>query len=361
MLRLESFEIGRHAAQLRGENDTPVRAAERLAEQGMRALLDRKLPDARRALWFAYGINRVAGNLYERMVVSDLLGRLYAGAGQPHLAVRFWIECGQEKQAVKAAEDVPAAVLVEQLMLNRSVGSGPLATRCSQPPGHTVDESLVADLIEPLLVAARARPNGAFGPQPSVRARAALAAIAPGVPDARLDEVRKLLAEELGNFPNGHEASRALVRLTIFDRSDETERLAEAVLGHELLNNSALLVHWLGGRLSRYSALTERFCAAALNGDRDALEALLVAELIEGDEELIAVTERVESFLQRPPFIEESSEGGTAVRGVTLGTFARVGIEGRYCSEAVRDQLVERLLEIVAHDGLPQMNLFQRR
>ena len=344
-----------YASRLRGRRDSPVTDAERLERVGMQSRLADNFPDALRALWQAYGLSRVAGNLYQQRTAAELLAELLAAGGRRHDALRFLIEAGKEKEAASLVEDM-GDDCVDQLRLHGPIWERTVSFAVIAEIGSQLSDAHVTQMTPVLLEAARQHPTSHMWPQPSSRARAALAALAAAVPEEYLDEVSDLLYEERQTW-NADEALRALIVLTNLNRRDETERVAHALFDtNAAFAGPGPIVHWLGCRLAEYPSLHPLLREKAVDGNAWALEVLAMAELAPEDEKVIEqIDVHVKAFLGQRSY-EEKVEDGQRVESVSFVNNTGIGVTALFCSPELRDHLVDRLLEIVANDNEAEMS-----
>ncbi|HLX32604.1 MAG TPA: hypothetical protein VKR79_07535 [Gaiellaceae bacterium] len=354
--RFETQQTRVYAARLRGDGASAATAAERLERQGLHAQVSSKLPDALRAYWLAYAVSREAGNFYEQLSAAELLAELYVAAGRPHEALRFLIATGKEKEAKTLVEALPLDAVLAAVRLRGPVWERTVSYAILEVAGDRLSDAQYAELVPPLIEAAQRAPTGVMWPQPSLRARGALAAMAVGVSDDVLPIVIEILDEER-KTPNADAAVAALLRLTNLGRVDETARVVDIIFGEgTFMANPSKYFIWLGERLARYHDLKEEIATRAREGHRGALETLAVADLIDEDSELVAAIDtQVEAFLGQRGY-EERVEDGQTIRAVHFGDNSGVGITARYCSASLLGPLVTRLLEIVGEDNEAEMS-----
>jgi predicted GNAT family acetyltransferase len=359
--RGETQQIRAYASRLRGRNESAATLADRLERQGLHArLAEDKLPDARRAYWLAYAVSRAAGNFYEQTSAAELLAELYQTASRPVEALGFLIEAGKEKEAKQLtkelAKELPGDSVLPALRLRGPIWERTVSYAVLGEIGNRLSDNEVAELVPGLLAVARTPSTSRNWPQPSLTARAALAAMAIAVPEDSITEVCDLLVDER-RTPNADEAMRTLLRLTNVGRVDETARVGELLFDETtMLGSPATFVHWLGSRLGDYPEVQELVRAKARDGNGWALETMAIAELIANDEEIIArVDARVEAFLARRSH-EETVEGGRVTRVVRLGSTAGIGVTARFCSPELHERLLDHLLAAVADDDDAEVN-----
>lgn len=344
--RGQTFQIRGYAYRLRGRKDSQATLAERLEREGLHArLADERLPDALRAFWHAYGVSRVAGNFYEQTTAAELIAGVFEAAGRPGEALPLLIEAGKEKQAKKLAPDAGAAASVGSLRLNGPIWERTVSFAVLRAIGGSLSDDDVATLAPVLLDAAREDPQSVMWPQPSRGARDALAAMAAAIPDELLAESCDIFASD--RTVNASSCLEALVVLTNLGRVDETERICDVCLDPDFPNPGKFVV-WVGTRLPNYPDLHPLFREAAVAGNRWALEALAIAELLVDEKSLVERVDRdIEAFLRHRPY-EETVENGTVTRTIHMGDQSGIGITARYCSTHLRRPLVERLLANVS-------------
>src|SRR5207247_5342212 len=95
--------------------------------------------------------------------------------------------------------------------------------------GAYVSDEQAEELTPVLLAEARQGYGLSISPQPSARAREALATLACAVPDEHLEELRGILRVDLETAPNARTAARALEQLTNAHRLDATPELADGI------------------------------------------------------------------------------------------------------------------------------------
>lgn len=90
-------------SELRGRDTTPTVLADRRETAGLRAWLEDRGYEARRALTVSWSIHRRAGHLAGALRLAEDLQRLFAGAEDPEQALVWALRSGLTETARKAA------------------------------------------------------------------------------------------------------------------------------------------------------------------------------------------------------------------------------------------------------------------
>ena len=341
------------AASLRGSFETASARADRLEQHGLDHRVAGKLFEARRAFWLAYAEHRRAGNLRGQFAAMEHIADLYDEAGRPVEAVAGYVSSARDDKAGRAARNArPAEDVLPVLTFGTPKWERAASFAVVAAVGRRLSDQAVAPLAPALLAEAEKQPTSLISPQPALRARQALAAIALSLPDEQrargLDLLRGLALG--GYIGTARPAAEALILLTNAGRSDETATVTEAFLADSGISGVSSI--WVGGRLTDDAEARKEVRVAALAGRADALEAAAVADLPATDPELAESCRRyTEDVISvRTVQIEETQ------RSVSIVSFEGAGVIARSCSSELRRGFVSRMLEIAASTEDPEAN-----
>ena len=185
-----------------------------------------------------------------------------------------------------------------------------------------------------------------IAPQPALRAREAVGALAFAAPPVFRDRLMTMLRAEAGGTYVGtaRPAAEALILLTNAGLSDETEVLPELFLADAGLTGISPV--WLGGQLPEHAAAAERVAVAAREGSIMALEVAATAGLPGEDTELATrCADHALAAVERPSVTETRQPDGTITRSVGLGGgWEMTAVCARYAPVSVRQRLASRLV-----------------
>jgi hypothetical protein len=333
------------AWSLRGQAATPVARAERLLFEGMRErLADRGGPEAHRAFWYAYAVNRRAGSLVGLRAAAERLADLYEHAGEPAPALRFLIAAGKAKEAATLAKTVPAlAASTNFTLAGRPRWERAATLEVVAAVGRSIPPDQVAELIEPILDEAAREPDAWIAPQPSLAAKRAVAAVALSAPESRSDRIFERLVAGLGH--SDIDVQRASVLTLILGTNaglfDGSRPVVDVFAADPY--NTRISPHWIAERISADTTTRGVIRNAALAGSGPALQALVLAELITGDDELSAACETATDQAARRVFTRRDASGEST--GMPTG-LAGDGIVARHATVGTRAAFVGHMLEI---------------
>lgn len=346
------------AFALRGRGDTPVARAERDRQRGMESRLDEKLPGALAAFWRGYERSRRIGSLQGVLEFASRLAELYEHAGEPIPALQLYVAAGKGAEAKRVAARMDARQLAEAISdvggarWERAAAYGALAVG-----GRLVPDDLAARYAPQLLADARAEADALVAPQPVLAAKRALAGLVFCFPEERREELSQQLLRDLWHplIDIANEVATVLVPATDLGLVD-----AEAALVDRFLDdpyNMRISFGWIAERAAANPDLLERLRSAARGGDRGALEALAVGDLIRDDESLRARCSEEARRAAATKTIEEKQEDGRTSVSVGIGIrLEGPGTVARDAEPEARQLLLDRLMEIVTDGREPEGN-----
>ena len=352
-LRPVGSELRPIAASLRGSVETASARADRLEHDGLNHRVAGKLFEARRSFWLAYAEHRRAGNLRGQFAVMEHIADLYDEARRPVEAVAAYVLCAREDNAgkagrkVKRADDVLPVLTFSTPKWERAASFAVLAA-----VGRRLSTQAVAPCVPTLLAEAEKQPTSFLSPQPVLRARQALAAVALSLPDdQRARGLDLLRALALGGYiGTARPAAEALILLTNAGRSDETVTVTQAFLADSGISGVNSI--WVGERLATNAESREAVRIAALEGRSQALEAAAVGNLPATDPELAETCRRyIEGVISVPTVRVEETQ-----RSVDIVSFEGSGIIARSCTAELRRRFVSHMLEVADSTDDPESN-----
>jgi hypothetical protein len=355
-LHPEGAELRPLAAAMRGSAETPAGIAADLESRGMRARIDGKHYEALRAYWLAFAIHRRVGNLRGQLFELEMLAELYLAAGRPAQAVPLYIAAGRDSRARKAALNAPIDDVWAFISL-----SGPRWQRSASfavvsEIGRRLSEDHVAQIAPHLIEEARADVTSLISPQPVLRAREALAAVALALPEedraAGIELLRELTIGD--DVRTSRPASEALILMTNAGQASEAVLLTEAFLADPSLRGISSI--WVAEQAERDARVRDLISRAARDGHVGALEVAAAAELAANDQELQHQSDEHVSGVASSATIEEQREGAHLTRSVQLVSFEGAGIVARYCEPVTRNRFVARMLEVIDSAEEPELN-----
>jgi len=226
--------------------------------------------------------------------------------------------------------------------------------------GRHLSDIAVSAIAEGVLDAADQESESLIAPQPALRAREAVGALAFAAPPVFRDRLMTMLRAEAGGTYVGtaRPAAEALILLTNAGLSDETEVLAELFLADAGLTGISPV--WLGGQLPEHAAAAERVAVAAREGSIMALEVAATAGLPGEDTELATrCADHALAAVERPSVTETRQPDGTITRSVGLGGgWEMTAVCARYAPVSVRQRLASRLVDDASDLTLPLMNRY---
>jgi tetratricopeptide (TPR) repeat protein len=357
-MNVPDLELRPLAASLRGRSDTPVARAERLVSEGMSRRLSDGLPDAMYSYWMAHALQRRSGSLSGFLESVAVLAELYEHAGDHRQAMMLYVCAGNGDRAAKVLAGVyPPGALAQCLVLDVPRWERAAAYHVLGEYGRTLPMAYVSANYPRILDEARIDPDGVIAPQPSQGARKALAAIALVLPSDDAKAAFRQLRAQLHQNPFDviRASTEALILATNAGATDATLDLLDVYL--EDSYNLGIAPAWMAERAAKRDDVRERLHAEALKDHVGALEALAIADLIDGDGPLTQACARIVENATSPGTITESREGGrTTVSvglGINLGTPATLA---RSASSAARSAFVDTLLAMLANPEEPELN-----
>ncbi|MGO9490381.1 MAG: hypothetical protein ACLQBB_15320 [Solirubrobacteraceae bacterium] len=357
-VELPDAELRALAWRLRGGPDTPVARAERLSSEAMSNRLVGRLPDALYGYWRAYAISRASGSLVGLTASAAALAELYGHAGQHTQAMRFHVSAGNGKAAAEAIAGLyPPGLLAAELALDTPRWQRAAAYHVIGEHGASLPLEQAAAIAPRVLAEACGAPDGVLEPQPVHAARRALASIALALPaEHRQNGLAQLTRQLEGNYPNVVQGSaRALILATNAGVGDFTTVLLGAFLRDGAI--TGISSFWIAERALLDEGVRKPLREAALGGHLGALEALAVADLLDGDEQLLAACAQVVENAAGAEGVSEVSDGETLTISVGLGmNLETPGIFARVAPAELSGRLLERMLTLLCDPREPEGN-----
>jgi tetratricopeptide (TPR) repeat protein len=354
---LPDHELRPLAWQLRGNAETPAARADRLISEAMSSRLHDKLPDAMQGYWLAYAMQRRSGSLAGMVESLAALAELHAHAGEPAMAMSLYIAAGNGVKAAEMAGQVPPDVVADQLRLRVPRWERAAAYHVVATIGRTLPDSFVASCAQQIIEEAQGEPTGFLAPQPVFGARNALAAIALALPaDHREAGFGQLRAQvERNTIDVMRSSTLALILATNAGLIDAVDDVVDLYIADPY--NLHIDPGWIVEQARQRDHVRQRLRTEALKHHAGALEALAMADLIAGDEGLIAAcTRAAEQTAGAATVTEETQEGRTSM-SVSMGAgFEGPGMSARYCAAETRGRLLARMVEVLNDVREPEMN-----
>jgi len=343
-------ELRGTAAALRGRAQSPAARADALESRALQARLDGKLYEALRGFWLAFALHRRVGNLRGIQYDSAMLGEVLLGAGRHTLALACFIQAAREERAQAAAEGAPPDEIAGALAVGGPRWERAASYAVLAAVGRRLPPESTAELAPTVLAEAEQPLGGLISPQPSNRAREAVAGLLLGMSSGHRMRALPILREMVAS-PHpvlAPRASQALVLATNAGIADETGFLVD----HYLADAAVVGISspWVGNRLDKDASARRRVEAAAADGNEQALEALAISNGVDATDTIAArVAERVERFLA-------SVVAAEPTQSVGIGSYEGLGIFGRLAPTPLRAQLAEALIGIAADARYPEAN-----
>jgi hypothetical protein len=334
------------AAEVRAQPGTPVQRAERLQHNATASRIAGRLPDAHRDYWLALMEYTDMGSLQGVLEVAPQLAELYAITGRGVAAISLYCVGGRAKEASKLAEQLPPNEAAAAL----AVGGAPWQRTAAYDVLSAINTAAPADVVAAFADQILADVNDNLASLASA-ARRALANVLLQFPDERCDEALDQVSLDLDNdylLEVGRAAAIALMRVTQLGIADRSEALVDSYLAGRPLND--IHADWIPELISDRPALRERVLQAARDGQANALEVLVFADIdVDNDVELqTAATERARAWADvHTREVIAQDDGTSQMRTSFGGDLGRAGLVGRHAEESVRETVIQRMAEIV--------------
>lgn len=316
------------------------------------------LSDAMYSYWMAHALQRRSGSLSGFLESVAVLAELYEHAGDHRQAMTLYVCAGDGDRAAKVLSGVyPPGALAQYLVLDVPRWERAAAYHVLGEYGRTLPTAYVSANFTRILDEARKDPDGVIAPQPSQGARKALAAIALVLPsddaEAACQQLRKQLYQN--PFDVIRASAEALILATNAGATDATSDLLDLYLQDPY--NLGISPMWIAERAAQRDDVRWRLWAEALNDHVGALEALAIADLIDGDGALTQACTRIVENATSPGTITESHEGGRTTVSVGLGINLQTPATiARSATTAARHEFVDALLAMLANTEEPELN-----
>ena len=290
----ETFEPHRLASAIQGS-----RAVLRGRRDALRTALqwwrrDDK-PSTHRALRRYLWESRLSGHISSEIDAHRLLGELYAVSSEPGWAIWHLVQAGQAKEAAAIASGLsqPVDVADASASLAPWVAAAALAVVAAE--ADLLSDEQVDDLVPRLVEASTGVAQSVLGPQVSLEAMKAIAALAGRLPErwvsTILDFFRPLIAREPGRYRPSDDAMLAvfagLYRAHPTRRPEVAELFAHCLKEDGLAYSAIKLMYSL---VDHSDALVQALLPLAADGNRWALE--LLARFGDGRSIVLAEAER---------------------------------------------------------------------
>lgn len=336
------------AASMRGGGDSFAAQAADYERSGLSAQLGRGPYGARPELRRAIRLRRQGGHLRGWLAAQGALGDCERAAEESMAAALAYCACGDDRRAGEAAGERPCEELCDRL----PIGNTEWATRASlsvlAKVGRWASEDRATALLPEIL--SRTRGEGGYGGDLR-EAVAALASISFALPDSELKVAVEHMEDMLGNGNTlaSKAAGSGLWLLGESGRVDPSARLITDFAADP--RSSAVGPQWIAEHLDLPEAVAS-VRAAALAGELIALDALIRAGSVAGDEELEQVCER---YCQRIIAADLGRDEDGCIRGLMdLRTTGEVASAAP--SRESREQVAEKLLLYALEDCWPVVN-----
>jgi hypothetical protein len=343
------------AAEIRAQPGTPVQRAERLQHNATASRIAGQLPDAHRDYWLALMEYTDMGSLQGVLEVAPQLAELYAITGRGVAAISLYCVGGRAKEASKLAEQLPPIEAAAAL----AVGGAPWQRTATYDVLSAINTAAPADVVAAFADQILTDVNDNL-PSLASAARRALANVLLQFPDERCDEALEQVSLDLDNdhlLEVGRAAVIALMRVTQLGIADRAEALIDSYLAGRPLND--IPAHWIPDLIRDRPALRERVLQAARDGQANALEVLVFADIdVDNDVELqAAATERARAWADvRTREVVAQDDGTSQVQTSFGGDLGRAGLVGRHAEETVREAVIQRMAEIVLDEEDAESN-----
>ena len=345
------------ARALRGSEQTATSRTERLLRRGLRALVNNKFPDAFRLLSVAMATARRAGNLSDFFEACEALGDCLTATGKHGgLALQAYRLAGVPEKAKRLVEGATVDDVLEIVSLGGAGWERRAAWAAVAGCKRAISDDAAARVAEAALAEVHRESARAFQPNASYYALEALSWIVCAVPERLRGEVLDLLRIRMQvRMGDPKHLADPLLMVTLTGLADESEALVGALLEDTV--HVALRGSQLGELLDEHPDQRERLVVAARDGHGGALEALLFADAVEGDQQL---TDRASARVRAATAAqvrEVKEENGLRTVSYGIGgSLAPEGLMARLCEPAEREAFVNTLLDTLGQDDMPLMS-----
>jgi len=355
---LPASDEGRSLARaLRGSEQTATSRTERLLRRGLRALVNDRFPDAFRLLSVAMATARRAGNLSDFFEATEALGDCLAATGKHGgMALQAYRLAGVPDKAKRVVEGASVDDILEIVSLDGAGWERRAAWAAVAGCNRAISDDAAARVADAALAEEHCESARAFQTNASYYALEALGWIVCAVPERLRGEVLDLLRVrmQVGMGDPKHLAD-PLLMVTVTGLADESDALVGALLDDTV--RVALRGAQLGEILEEHPDQRERLAAAARDGHGGALEALMFADAVEGDQQLIdRASARVRAATAAQVREVKEENGIRTVSYGIGGSLAPEGLMARFCEPADREAFVDKLLDTLGEDDLPLMS-----
>jgi hypothetical protein len=351
------------ASELRGNSGYPAARAERLEQTGMAQRLSGQLREALFSYSRALLIHRRSGSFYGTVRLHEHLGEINEQASEPLAALLNYVGAGKAKEATALARQCDYEDLTDRLRLDGPSWQRAAEYRVIAEIGEELPGEFVGARLEQTLADTQLPFMGFFSPSVSVAARLALCVTSLKIEDRDLrEEALEVMRADLTKtfVENTQAATRALALGTELGLWDERELLVEAFIADPA--TTSLNPGWASEQALASDELAERLRDAALDGSIPALKALALAEIesggpgpISSDRSLVELCNEHLGDRDFASVHRSTPESGVPQVRVDMGVdLAGLGILGSFADAEVRDQLVERLLDLIGVADEPE-------
>jgi hypothetical protein len=344
------------AYSLRGDPWTPASRINRLLFEGMQARLEpRGGARALRRFWLAFALARRTGSLTEYLIAADRLGELYEYANEPASALLFRLATGKTKESAALARSIGAVAAADALSAGGSRAYRAAVYAVIADVGRSLPDETVTELAPAVLREAAGDADSWLGPQPSIAAKRALAAIVLALPEHMAAAAYAQLVRDLshGSVDVTRAAAHSLILATNVEAFDATNEVIALFVRDPY--NHRISIDWITERLAADPDLVPTIRKAALAGSEPALQALVRADLADGDSEVTrACEDAVRRWAEFEPTDEVVVDGIRQARTGIGAPAAGAGILGRCVSASTRSALLGRMLDIACGSRDPE-------
>jgi tetratricopeptide (TPR) repeat protein len=354
---IPDMELRPMAWSLRGSSATSVAVADRLERDAMGNRLGGRLPDALSGYLNAHLIHHRVGSLHGRLETAKRIAEIYAHAGEPALALSYYLKAGKGQEAAHLAAQMPGQTVAVELSVEGPRWERAAALHVIAEVGRALPPEFVASITEALLAEAAGEPDAFAAPQPTLAARRALAAVSLSVAEDMRDAVFARLEQYLrdGLYDQIKSSAQALTLATRANLVDARAALVAKFIADPY--NSSISCSWLAAGAPRHKVIRDALLTASADGNDAALEPLAMAGLV-GEGEL---QDRVDAATLRAAEVvtveRSADDDGRETVSVGMGlSFEGPAVVARGSRPEARGALIGRMLEIVSSDEEPQIN-----
>ncbi|MDQ3740071.1 MAG: hypothetical protein M3389_03920 [Actinomycetota bacterium] len=267
----------------------------------------------------------------------------------------FYLSAGKGKEAAELATQLEPHRIAGLLEPRGPRWQRAAALTVVAAVGRALPVEWIAKFASDVLSEARGEADAWVAPQPALAAKRALAAILLAVPAALRDAAVEQLSADLhhGDFSVARACADALMLGTDAELCDGTDAILDRFADDPY--NHGIPVEWVAARLAQWPAKATVLRAPALAGREAVLEALVLADLVDGDDELLRACEAgTRGWLDYAPS-EETVADGVVRASAGMGAPAHgAGVLGRCASETTRAALLAHMLEIASSSKHPE-------